>query len=90
MIKLIKWVLLTLISLLPDSPFSKLNEQIRLNQDIIQALNWFLPIDIVSTMFLAWLDCILLYVVYRMVSKLMTTITTTIIRGLTSFLSFIA
>lgn len=88
MIKLIKWILLTIISLLPDSPFSQLNEQLRLEQDTIQALNWFLPLDIAGNMLLTWLDCILLYIVYLLVSRLMSKIATIIINGITNSLGF--
>lgn len=86
MINIIKWIVLTLYNILPDSPFRQMVEHLELQQDYLQYMNWFLPIDIIGNMMLAWLDCVLLYVLFHMISKLMSTIVTTIINGITSFL----
>lgn len=71
MFAFIKWLITTIYNLLPDSPFSQMIDNMELNQDFMQYLNWFLPIDIIGTMLLAWLDCILFYIVFRLVTWIM-------------------
>ena len=70
MIALIKWVVLTIFNILPDSPFTHMVDELELNRDFLQYVNWFLPLDIVGNMILAWLDCLLLYVVFFIVWKI--------------------
>lgn len=70
MIALLKWVVMTIYNILPDSPFSQMVENLELNQDFLQYLNWFLPLDIAGNMILAWLDCMLLYLLFLMVKKI--------------------
>lgn len=70
MIALLKWVVMTIYNILPDSPFSQMVESLELNQDFLQYLNWFLPLDIAGNMILAWLDCMLLYMVFLVVKKI--------------------
>lgn len=82
MIKIIKWLLLTLFNILPDSPFAKVAEELELQQDVMQYMNWFLPIDIVGNMFLAWLDCILLYVLFHIIVQILKSVIKTIIQGI--------
>lgn len=82
MIKIIKWLLLTLFNILPDSPFSQVAEELELQQDVLQYMNWFLPLDIVGNMFLAWLDCILLYVLFHIIVQILKSVIKTIIQGI--------
>ena len=70
MIALIKWVILTIFNILPDSPFTHMVDELELNRDFLQYVNWFLPLDIVGNMILAWLDCLLLYVIFYIVWKI--------------------
>lgn len=88
MIAIIKWVVLTLYNILPDSPFTQMIENLQLQQDFLQYLNWFLPIDIMGNMMLAWLDCILLYVLFHFVAKLMTAIVSAFIKSIGEFAAF--
>lgn len=67
MIKIIKWLILTIYNILPDSPFQDMAKNIVLDRTYIQYLNWFLPLDVMGKVFLAWLDCILVYVVFSFV-----------------------
>lgn len=67
MIALIKWVVMTIYNILPDSPFSRMAEEMELDRNFLQYLNWFLPLDIVGNMMLAWLDCLLAYIVFKIV-----------------------
>lgn len=82
MIKIIKWLLLTLFNILPDSPFAQVAEELELQQDVLQYMNWFLPLDIVGNMFLAWLDCILLYVLFHIIVQILKSVIKTIIQGI--------
>lgn len=70
MITLIKWVLWVLINILPDSPFQSMASQLSIDSGMLQYLNWFLPLDIIGNIMLAWLDCMLLYLVFKIVWKL--------------------
>lgn len=88
MISILKWIVLTLYNILPNSPFSEMIENLELQQDFLHYLNWFLPIDIMGDMMLAWLDCILLYVLFHIISKIMTTVATAFIKGIGQFAAF--
>ncbi len=70
MIALLKWVVMTIYNILPDSPFPRMVENLNLHQDFMQYLNWFLPLDIVGNMILAWLDCMLLYLLFVIIKKI--------------------
>ena len=67
MLTIIRWLILTLDNILPDSPFASMVEEMELNKDFLQYLNWFLPLDIVGNMMLAWLACMLFYFLYKLV-----------------------
>lgn len=73
MINLIKWVVLVLFNLLPDSPFSLMLDQLSVEGDFLVYLNWFLPLDIIGNMMLAWLDCLIAYILFRIVCKILIT-----------------
>lgn len=88
MFAFIKWLIMTVYNLLPDSPFSQMVDNLNLNQDFMQYLNWFLPLDIVGTMMLAWLDCMLIYIVFRLVSWIITKLVTLFISTIGSFTGF--
>lgn len=70
MIAILKWIIVSIYNILPDSPFAQMVDNLELQQDFLQYLNWFLPIDIMGNMLLAWLDCMLLYAVFRLVWKI--------------------
>lgn len=88
MIAILKWIVFTLYNILPDSPFRGMVDNLNLQQDFLHYLNWFLPIDIMGNMLLAWLNCVLLYVLFHMIASLMRTIIIGIIKGLTQFITF--
>lgn len=67
MITLIKWVVLVIFNLLPDSPFQTMLDGLSIDRTYLQYLNWFLPLDIMGNMMLAWLDCMLMYLVFKIV-----------------------
>lgn len=70
MIKLIKWVLLTIISLLPDSPFTSVIDNLTMDGFTLEYLNWFLPLDIAAVMVLAWVQCMGLYLVFVILKEI--------------------
>lgn len=70
MVTVIKWLLLTVYNILPDSPFASMVEEMELNRDFLQYLNWFLPLDIIGNMMLAWLNCMLVYFLYKLVVEI--------------------
>ena len=69
MIKLIKWILLTIIGLLPNSPFTSVIDGLSDNVFPLEYLNWFLPLDIAAVMLLAWVQCMGLYLIFVMVKE---------------------
>lgn len=89
MIALIKWVVLVIFNILPDSPFQQMLGQLSVEGDFLEYLNWFLPLDIVGNMMLAWLDCMLLYLVFKIVWKIVVGILLSKFKGLASLLSFV-
>ena len=89
MISLIKWVILTIFNILPDSPFTHMVDDLELNRDFLQYLNWFLPLDIVGNMIIAWLDCILLYVIFFIVWKIIKLLIGLKLKGIFSAFKFI-
>lgn len=84
MISLIKWVVMTIFNILPDSPFTHMVDELELDRDFLQYVNWFLPLDIVGNMILAWLDCLLLYVVFYIVWLIIKLIISIKLKGLFS------
>lgn len=70
MIQLIKWVLLTIIGLLPDSPFTSVIDGLSVDGFTLEILNWFLPLDITAVMFVAWVQCMVLYLVFVIVKEI--------------------
>lgn len=88
MFAFIKWLITTIYNLLPESPFSQMIDNLNLNQDFMQYLNWFLPLDIVGNMMLAWLDCILAYIVFRLVAWIMKTLVKLFIQIMAEFAAF--
>ena len=70
MIALIKWVVMTIYNILPNSPFTHMVDELELDRDFLQYVNWFLPLDIVGNMILAWLDCLLAYIVFKLVATI--------------------
>lgn len=89
MIALIKWVIVTISNILPDSPFTHMVDELELNRDFMQYLNWFLPLDIVGNMILAWLDCILLYVIFFIIWKIIKLLIGLKLKGIFSAFKFI-
>ncbi len=70
MIKLIKWILLTIIGLLPDSPFTSIIEELSASELPLDYFNWFLPVDIVLVMIQAWISCMGLYLIFVIVKEI--------------------
>ncbi len=70
MIAFIKWVMITICSILPDSPFADMIDSLYFNQSFLEYLNWFLPVDIVGNMFVSWVACILIFIMFRIIWKL--------------------
>lgn len=70
MLTIIQWLILTVYNLLPDSPFASMVEDMELNQNFLQYLNWFLPLDIIGNIMLAWLGCMLAYFIYKLVVQI--------------------
>lgn len=68
MMNLIKIVLIKILGIFPDSPFTDLATDI----DVIylQYLNWFLPLDICLNLMLIWANCMLLVLVLKILLKL--------------------
>ncbi|MBD5525424.1 MAG: hypothetical protein HDR04_13600 [Lachnospiraceae bacterium] len=89
MISLIKWVIVTIFNILPDSPFTHMVDELELNRDFLQYLNWFLPLDIVGNMIIAWLDCVLLYVIFFIVWKIIKLLIGLKLKGIFSAFKFI-
>lgn len=90
MIKLIKWVVLVIFNLLPDSPFQTMIDQLSVDGNILQYLNWFLPLDIVGNMMLAWLDCMLAYILFKIIWMIVKTFLLSKLKLLGSFSSLIS
>lgn len=90
MIKLIKWVVLVIFNLLPDSPFQTMIDQLSVDGDILQYLNWFLPLDIVGNMMLAWLDCMLAYILFKIIWMIVKAFLLSKLKLLGSFSSLIS
>lgn len=89
MIALIKWVILTIFNILPDSPFSHMVDELELNRDFLQYVNWFLPLDIVGNMIIAWLDCLLAYVIFYIVWKIIKLLIGLKLKGVFSAFKFL-
>ena len=68
MISILKLVIVSIINILPDSPFRAIIDGVLYEFDFA-TFNWFLPFDICATMTLAWIDCIVLYYIYVVVKK---------------------
>lgn len=70
MLAFIKWVLLTICNVLPDSPFSQSINSMNFDQSFLEYINWFLPIDIGGNIFVGWVACIIAYIVFRIIYKI--------------------
>lgn len=84
MIKLIKIIILAVFNKLPDSPIQSALSDMDLS--FLPTLNWFLPLDICASMFMAWLMCIVVYYIVVIIIKLVfnSTITSLLGKGITS------
>ena len=67
MINLIKILLLKIVGLFPDSPFSDYLDG--MDTRFFVYLNWFFPLDIILNMFLVWLNCMLAVLVIMLIKK---------------------
>lgn len=67
MIELLSNMLAAVVNLLPDSPFSTL-EEFRAQIDFLPYLNWFVPFDNALTVTRIWITAIFAYYVYDTVS----------------------
>lgn len=68
MMELIKIILIKVLGLFPDSPFTGQASDI----DIIYIyyLNWFLPVDICINLTLVWVNCMLLVLVLKLLFRI--------------------
>lgn len=80
---------MTIYNVLPDSPFANMAEDMNLDRNFLQYLNWFLPLDIAGNMILAWLDCLLAYIVFKIVWTIIVKIIIKKIAGAISILDVI-
>lgn len=60
---------LTVINLLPDSPFTFLDNYQAPAVVVMGYVNWFVDIGTISTIFTGWLACILLWYAYSIVLR---------------------
>ncbi len=84
MLEAFKLFLLKIVSLLPDSPFAEFVEGIEVSY--FKHINWFIPLDICANLTLAWVDCLLVYIVVCLVSKILGTVAKGFIQSLAQFL----
>lgn len=87
LINLIKILLLKILSLLPDSPFSDLFDD--MDTGFLQYLNWFLPLDICMNIFLAWIAAMLAVLVILLVKKYLVDKAIEFILSLSGFFKFL-
>ncbi len=60
-------VLSWIVAFLPDSPFSFLDTTAL--KPYLSAINYFVPLDFIIDVTLAWLSCIVLYYAYSIVMR---------------------
>ncbi|MCI9314926.1 MAG: hypothetical protein HFI57_08070 [Lachnospiraceae bacterium] len=89
MIKLLKILILAICSLLPDSPFAHMADEMDLDRTFLQYLNWFVPLDIMGTMMLAWLNCLLVYAVFFIVWQIIKLVIMFKIKGALTIAKFL-
>lgn len=65
----IKLIMLAVLSILPDSPFQTAFADMDLSY--LPTLNWFIPLDTCATVVTAWLACLLAYITFKLVYKLL-------------------
>lgn len=87
MIKLIKILLIKIINMLPDSPFSEYLEGT--GSDFFQYLNWVLPIDNCINMTIGWVDCMLIAIVIILLKKIIVDFLIQKISSLAGFFTFL-
>ena len=84
MINLIKILLLKIVGLFPDSPFSDYLDG--MDTSFFIYLNWFFPLDINLNMFLVWMGCMLAVLVVMLIKKYLIN---KLISVLMSFITFL-
>lgn len=67
MFGIIKWFIVTIFNLLPDSPFSNMLDMMEVDSSYLQYLNWFLPFDYIGNIMLAWIDCMVAYFIFLLI-----------------------
>ena len=67
LINLLKIILIKVVGLLPDSPFTMYINDI--DSNFFQYLNWFLPLDICLNIFLSWIACMGVLLIIYLVKK---------------------
>lgn len=70
MLAIIKWIIISLFNLLPDSPFSQMLDSMEVDSSYLQYMNWFLPFDYIGYIMLAWIDCILAYIAFLLIRRI--------------------
>ena len=84
MINLIKILLLKIVGLFPDSPFSDYLDG--MDTSFFIYLNWFFPLDIILNMFLVWMSCMLAVLVVMLIKKYLINKLISVLMSFTTFL----
>lgn len=84
MINLIKILLLKIVGLFPDSPFSDYLDG--MDTSFFIYLNWFFPLDIILNMFLVWMGCMLAVLVVMLIKKYLINKLISVLMSFTTFL----
>ena len=84
MINLIKILLLKIVGLFPDSPFSDYLDG--MDTSFFIYLNWFFPLDIILNMFLVWMSCMLAVLVVMLIKKYLINKLISVLMTFTTFL----
>lgn len=67
MFGIIKWLIVNVVNLLPDSPFSQMLDSMEVDRSYMQYMNWFLPFDYIGVIMLAWLNCMFIYFIFLLI-----------------------
>lgn len=80
MIQILKIIILKLFSILPDSPFSNVFDD--MDASFFYYMNWFLPVDICSNIMLTWLTAITFCYVFLFAKFILKNVVQTVMKGI--------
>lgn len=69
-IKIIGTFIVGLIKLLPNSPFKTVND-LMLDSDLLQYFNWLFPVNIIVSILIIWVGCIVAFYSFNFILKLL-------------------